>query len=242
MSLSNLIRGKSESARFATATPATFATLDRQRRRTVAGVATVAVAKPPPGQAAPAEKVGAGETVITSRKWLLHYLDRDPLEMVCCPEATHAEILGRHPDAVAAEPFAPTCRRPSAPMTANEESAIRNWLALIEETDPVITADVVGQCQRDVDARSYFIERAEEELPKAIPDDRRTCSQCSHLRQRACAIAKPERGSLVVANRGYRPDPARLLRCAGYVPLVSDSDQRTGAERWPGIVESDGSR
>lgn len=42
MSLSDLIQGKSEPVRFATATPATFATNENEKRRTVATVATVA--------------------------------------------------------------------------------------------------------------------------------------------------------------------------------------------------------
>jgi len=127
-------------------------------------------------------------------------------------------------------------------LSAQEQAAIRAWLALIEETDPATIAEVIGQCQRDADARDYFTGRAAAELPKSapFPDDWRTCSQCRNLRQRACAIAKPEAGALVVANRGYRPDPARLLRCAGYAPLANDSDQRTGAERWPGLVQKGG--
>ena len=52
-------------------------------------------------------KVGAGDTAIASRWWLLHYLDRDPVEVACCPEATYAEILKRNPDAIAAEPLGP---------------------------------------------------------------------------------------------------------------------------------------
>lgn len=47
MSLSSLIRGKNESARFATATLATVATHKGGQGRTVASVATVAVATPP---------------------------------------------------------------------------------------------------------------------------------------------------------------------------------------------------
>lgn len=47
MSLANLIRGKSVSVKFATATPATGATLEGEKRLTVANVATVAVANPP---------------------------------------------------------------------------------------------------------------------------------------------------------------------------------------------------
>ncbi len=105
-------------------------------------------------------KVGAGDTATASCWWLIHYPDRDPLEVACCPEATHADILGRHPDAVAAEPFTPTIRQPSAPLTASEETAIRAWLALIEETDPATIAEVIGKCQRDADARDYFTDRA----------------------------------------------------------------------------------
>jgi hypothetical protein len=167
----------------------------------------------------------------------VHFIDRDPLEVACCPEVTHVEVLERYPDAVAAEPFAPTIRYPTAPMTAEEEAAIRAWLELIEETDPATIAEVFGRCQRDADARDYFAGRAAAELPKpgAFPDDRLTCTQCLNLRGRACTIAKPERGALVVANRGYRPAPDTLQRCAGYLPNTTDDDQRTGRERWPGL-------
>ncbi len=130
----------------------------------------------------------------------------------------------------------------TAPITADKEAAIHAWLALIEETDPATIADVIGQCQRYADARDYFTGRSAAELPKpgAFPDDRRTCAQCANLRQRACAIAKPERGALVVANQGYRPDPARLVRCEGYAPKASDTDQRPGTERWPGLFQKGG--
>ena len=183
-------------------------------------------------------KVGIGDMATASRWWLIHYPERDPVEVACCPEATHAEILEWHADAVAAEPFTPTIRQPSASLTASEETAIRAWLALIEETDPVIIGEVIGQCQRDADARDYFTGRAAVELPRPdpFPDDRRQCSQCLNLRGRACSIAKPERGALVVANRGYWPAPDTLQRCAGYQPNVTDNDQRPGRERWPGLI------
>jgi hypothetical protein len=105
-------------------------------------------------------KVGAGDTATASRWWLIHLRDLDPVEVACSPEATHAEILEWHPDAVAAEPFTPTIRQPSACLTASEETAIRAWLALIEETDPATVAEVIDQCQRDADARDYFTGRA----------------------------------------------------------------------------------
>jgi hypothetical protein len=103
MSLSNLIRRKSEPVGFATATPATFATLEGEKGRTVASVATVAVAKSPQGQTAPPAK--------------------------------------------------------------SEEMAIRAWMVLIEETDPATIAEVIDQCQRDADARNYFLKRARELVP-----------------------------------------------------------------------------
>jgi len=241
VTLSSLIR-KRATGSIATAIPAISATQPRGEAATVARIATVAVANPREGQTAPPAKVGAGDTATASRWWLIHYPDRDPVEVACCPEATHAEILERHPDAIAAEPFTPTLRHPSAPMTAEAETVIRAWLALIEETDSATIAEVIGQCQRDADARDYFTGRAAVELakPDSFPDDRRTCSQCTNLRQRICTIAKPERGAMVVAIRGYRPDPTRLLRCEGYAPLASDSDQRTGAERGPGQIQKGG--
>jgi hypothetical protein len=53
-------------------------------------------------------------------------------------------------------------------MTPDEEAAVMAWLALIEETDPATIAAVIGQCQRDADARAYFTGRAAAELPGAV--------------------------------------------------------------------------
>lgn len=158
MTLSSLIR-KRDTVGIATAIPAISATQPKGEAATVARIATVAVANPKEEKTASPAKVGAGETATASRWWLIHYPDRDPVEVACCPEATHADILERHSDAVAAEPFTPTIRQPSAPLTASEEAAIRAWLALIEETDPATIAEVIDQCRRDADARCYFTGR-----------------------------------------------------------------------------------
>lgn len=237
MTLSALIR-KRDTGNLATAIPAISATQPKGEAGTVARIATVAVANPKEGQSAPPAKVGAGDTATASRWWLIHNRECDSLEVACCSEATHAKVLERHPDAVAAEPFTPTIRQPSAPMTAKDETAVRAWLSLIEETDPATIAEVIGQCQRDADALDYFTGRAAVELPKPdpFPDDRRQCSQCLNLRARVCTIGKPERGALVVANKGYRPQSDILQRCTGYLPNATDNDQRTGRERWPGLA------
>ncbi len=45
--------------------------------------------------------------------WLVHYPDREPVEVACFPDVSHDEILERHPDAIAAEPI---------PLRSNETS------------------------------------------------------------------------------------------------------------------------
>lgn len=96
MSLASLIRGKGTSDRVATATPATVATPDGEKERTVASVATVAVASPP--------KAISTEPNI-AEAWLLHFPDADPLEVHFIPAATRAEALAAYPSATAAAPL-----------------------------------------------------------------------------------------------------------------------------------------
>lgn len=119
-------------------------------------------------------------------------------------------------------------------LSANEETAIREWLALIDETDPATIAEVIRQCEQDADVRDYFIERAATDLPRPSPisDDRRTCDQCANLIARRCQAAR--RGE-IVASRNFEPIPDLLRRCEGYTPGATDPDQRHGRERWPGL-------
>ena len=128
-------------------------------------------------------RAGAGDTATASGRWLIHYPDRDPVETVFDSAVTHAEILELYPEAVAAEHFTPTIRQPSEPLIANDEIAIHEWLALIEETDPATIAEVIAQCRQDADARDYFRERAAAELSKSDPfsDDRLAYDHCANL-------------------------------------------------------------
>ena len=144
-----------------------------------------------------------------------------------------------YPEAVAAEPFTPSIRQPSEPLTAEVETAILEWLALIEETDPATIAEVIGQCQRNADARDYFTGRAAAELPKPdpFPDDRCTCDQCANLIARRCTAAN--RGE-IVASRNYEPIRDLPRRCEGYAPGPEDTDRRPGRERWPGLIQKGG--
>lgn len=58
-------------------------------------------------KAAPTVEASANDPVIVSHRWLIHYSDRDLVEVACWPDATHAEILERYSDAIAAEPLNP---------------------------------------------------------------------------------------------------------------------------------------
>ena len=107
---------------------------------------------------APPAKSGADAMATVSRWWLIHYPDRDPVQ-VSTTGATLEEIMRWNPEAIAAAPFTPARRQPSAPMSAEEETAIQAWLTHIEETDPAIIAEVIDQCQQDADARDYFIQK-----------------------------------------------------------------------------------
>lgn len=108
MSLASLIRGKGAFSTVATATLATLATQGRASGPTVATVATVTVASPrnAESQPLPASAMRDSATA-TAARWWLHFADREPLELACCPDATHAEVLSWYPAALAAEPFTP---------------------------------------------------------------------------------------------------------------------------------------
>jgi len=71
-------------------------------------------------------------------------------------------------------------------------------------------------------------------LPPALVDGQ-ACLECSNLRGGVCVVARP--GGAVSAVRGYRPSLVDVpIRCAGYSPNASDTEQRPGRERWPGLT------
>ena len=63
-------------------------------------------------------------------------------------------------------------------LTNKQESQIRLWLEHIEETDSDLITEVVERCQRDSDAREYFLLRSKE---VSIPAIRWvTCGDCMY--------------------------------------------------------------
>lgn len=120
-------------------------------------------------------------------------------------------------------------------LTVNEETAIRAWLAHIEETDMAIIAEILNQCRADQEARVYFLRRATE-VPRLTPedDDRRHCAQCANLARSGLCLAV-QRGE-IIASHTYHPVDQLPRRCEGYAPGPADPDKRIGRERWPGLT------
>ena len=100
---------------------------------------------------------------------------------------------------MAAEPFAPTIKKPSSPLTVNNAAMIRAWLGSIGEDNPAIIAKVMEQCQSDKAARAGFLQMAVEALPANHLNNSVTCGECSHFRRIPnhnrlghCAKGQPE--------------------------------------------------
>lgn len=108
----------------------------------------------------------------------------------------------------------------------DEDTAIRNWLAHIGESDEVMIAECLQQCATDNDARAYYLRRASELPQQDMDDDRITCPQCVSFINERCY--KPSEG------RPWRP-PHLPRRCARFKPRAGNLDQRTGRERWPSL-------
>ena len=146
MTLSALI-WKRDTGNLATAIPAISATQPKTEAATVARIATVAVANPKERKTASPAKVGAGDAAPASR-WLIHYPDREPLEVACYPDATHAEILERHPDAVAAEPFPDdrrTCDQCANLLARRCQAAKRGEIVASASYEPI--RDLPRRCE-----------------------------------------------------------------------------------------------
>lgn len=155
--------------------------------------------------------------------WTIHYLGRDPVRVWFFPPVSADEAQRLYRDAEAVEPWVASNSDAVTPLGADEERVIRAWLGLINETDPVVIAEFVAQCQRDLIAREFILALAVSQLPvpAPLPDDRRSCEQCANLIGFRCEAAT--RGELET-SRNYEPILGQLHRCAGYVPWVEVPD------------------
>ena len=108
-------------AKIATVAVANAADLGEGGEQAVAKIATVAVAKPNKG------RVEGTAPPIRATRWLIHFLDREPLEVHFAPAADHDEALAAYKDAVAAEPVPERTDTRTATVIERDE-----LLALVE--------------------------------------------------------------------------------------------------------------
>ncbi|WBL65013.1 hypothetical protein [Thauera sp. WB-2] len=85
---------------------------------------------------------------IRATRWLLHYADREPLEVWFAPAADHDEALVRYPDAVAAEPL-PEMLAQSAHEPARQ-SAARGCSTCRHRKRPGLSAGYCGGGRDDL--------------------------------------------------------------------------------------------
>lgn len=105
-----------------------------------------------------------------------------------------------------------------------------NWGELLpgELAKPQADARPVVGIQDPAPVRPELVARGRE------GDNRRRCSECARLAKGGRCLAVSS--GLVIASRTYCPAPDWLRRCEGFAPLPDDPDQRTAAERWPGLT------
>ena len=172
---------------------------------------------------------------IRATRWLLHYADREPMEVHFAPAADHDEVLAAYRDAAAAEPVPERTDTRTASVIERDE-----LLALIQA---IYAADTDADRQEAIDAaladpagaltcyRAIATERGIE-LRASLPTITKPtitvatgCKTCRHRRRpgRADPGYCSERGDLEPA---YTPGhPLRKLpddlgaSCASYLPM-----------------------
>ena len=136
-------------------------------------------------------------------RWLIHFADREPVEVTFSPMATHSEALAHWPGAVAAEPMTNT---PSRAPTDSEAALLRVLIEAVyrdDGDDDRNDALLAALADPDNALACYRAISSERGLCLPDSDDRRTCRQCANLRGGACQVATP--GGALSAQRGYRP-------------------------------------
>ena len=164
------------------------------------------------------------DTDTVSAWWLLHYPDRDPVQLVSHPPATLAQILQQHPEAMAAEPMSEPQRyapHPAPHLTAEAD------LACWPHTSAMNSVEIdtfTARLGRFTD-KGMAYDQAEALADKLVQrdregDDRRLCLECRHL-QGAGRWRCGNWHQAGVAREGLARDLVLMLqRCDGYHPAM----------------------
>jgi hypothetical protein len=158
----------------------------------------------------------------THRIWRLTYPNGRRVEVHFSPPATRDRVLATYVEAFAAEPYEPPVTPPEGPLSGEEETTIKSWLAAIGEDDDATIGEVLAQCRRDGEAQAYFLRQA----GQVEVDDRSFCRTCRNFR----GNRDPETGYCTAYQAHVVNHPPR--RCIEYLPRPGDPDQRSGRERW----------
>lgn len=92
----------------------------------------------------------------TFYRWLIRFLDRDPLEVTCSPEAGRAEVESWYPEACGAELVLNPPGDALPALSDAKEAAILSWLEDVGEIDPLTIGEVIGGCETSAEVRRYF--------------------------------------------------------------------------------------
>ena len=147
--------------------------------------------------------------------WLLHYPDRDPVQLVSHPPATLAQILKQHPEALAAEPFAWPHPEPGPALDADRRCWPHTSAMNAQEID-TFTARLgrftdKGMSHAEAEALADKLVRRDREA-----DDRRHCVECAHLQSAGRWRCGNWRQAEVARDGLARKLAQSLQRCPGF--------------------------
>ena len=86
---------------------------------------------------------------VRATRWLIHFLDREPLEVWFSPAVDHAEALVAYPDAVAAEPL-PEVRTPPVRNEVRTETTARGCKSCRHRKRPGLSSGYCGGGRDDL--------------------------------------------------------------------------------------------
>lgn len=159
------------------------------------------------------------DTATASAWWLLHYPDREPVQLVSHPPATLAQMLQQHPEALAAEPMSEP--HPAPHLTAEADRSCWPYSSAMNSVE---IGTFMARLERFTD-KGMAYDQAEALCDKLVQrdregDDRRLCLECRHL-QGAGRWRCGNWQQAGVAQQGLARDLVLMLqRCDGYHPAM----------------------
>ena len=130
------------------------------------------------------------------RMWLIHYPDRRPIEVSCCPGASYAEIMSERPGAISAEPLLdgglPAVSQANFMNRGERDLYMRRMTMFIELGVEERFAEMLANrlCRRD-----------------RMQDTRISCAECSSMAAGRCL-----QGRYPAGGGGFEA----LHRCVGF--------------------------